>query len=300
MTISELRFTGFKDSNGLDIHEGDYLILKLSDLSKDEIKQRTLNIMMDAYDIQYMQAYIKPTGQLRYDLDVIYVNGNNRALTSVEYAFIYEQHDMSKEEFWLEFAKNSKLDEIETCPSFRYFSMLKGIVQTQLWSKSQPLVNRDHVKAMDLQLVDNQQNPITQGQHFMFTVPDDVFNAAHDTFYGGNLGQNMRQIACRHYLFYVIPTEFLAVRLMTCFLKDDMTPFTIAEDEKISGHDAEYFNHDGVDLNTVDKQEVSLSYAEDAFTFVRYLMSKGWLSHEPNPAIDLSKFKVGYKHFISA
>lgn len=129
MPTPTLRFTGFKDANGLDIHEGDYLILKLSDLPEEEIKQRTLNVMMDAYDIQYMQAYIKPTGQLRYDLDVIYVDGNNRALTEVEYAFIYEQHDMSKEDFWAEFATHSKLDEIETCPSFHYFSMLKGIVK---------------------------------------------------------------------------------------------------------------------------------------------------------------------------
>lgn len=300
MPISELRFTGFKDANGLNIHEGDYLILKLSDLPEDEIKKRTLNVMMDAYDIQYMQAYIKPTGQLRYDLDVIYVDGNNRALTEVEYAFIYEQHDMSKEDFWADFAIHSKLDAIETCPSFHYFSMLKGIVKTQLWAKSHPLVNRDHVKAMDLQLFDNKKNQITQGQHFMFTVPDDVFHAEYDTFYGGNLGKDMRKIACRHYLIYVIPTEFLAVRLMTYFIKDDMTPFTIAEDEKIFGHDAEHFSHDGIDINTVDKQEVSLSYAEDAFTFVRYLISKGWLTHEPNPVVDLSKIKVGYKHFFSS
>lgn len=300
MPTPTLRFTGFKDANGLDIHEGDYLVLKLSDLPEEEIKQRTLNVMMDAYDIQYMQAYIKPTGQLRYDLDVIYVDGNNRALTEVEYAFIYEQHDMSKEDFWTEFATHSKLDEIETSPSFHYFSMLNGMVKTKLWSKSQPLVNRDNIKAMDLQLFDNQQNPIIQGQHFLFTVPDDVFNAEHDTFYGGNLGQNMRKIACRYFLVYVIPTEFLAVRLMTCFLKDDMTPFTIAEDEQIFEHDAEYFAHDGIDLNTVDKQEVSLSYVEDAFTFVRYLTGKRWLVYEPNPAIDLSKLKVGYKHFFSA
>lgn len=300
MTNPALRFTGFKDPKGLDIFEGDYLILKLSDLPEEEIKQRTLNVMMDAYDIQYMQAYIKPTGQLRYDLDVIYVDGNNRALTEVEYAFIYEHHDMNKEEFWAEFSTHSMLDKIETCPSFHYFSMLKGIVKTQLWMKSEPLVIRDTIKLMDLQLSDNQQKPISQGQHFLFTVPDDVFYAEHDNFYGGKLGQTMRKIACRHYLIYVIPTEFLAVRLMTCFLKDDMTPFTIAEDEKIFDHDAEYFAHDGIDLNTVDKQEVCLSYVEDAFTFVRYLTSKKWLSHEPNPAIDLSKLKVGYKHFFSA
>lgn len=298
MPNPELRFTGFKDPTGLDIFEGDYLVLKLSDLPEEEIKQRTLNVMMDAYDIQYMQAYIKPTGQLRYVLDVIYVDGNNRALTEVEYAFIYEQHDMNKEEFWAEFATHSKLDTIETCPSFHYFSMLKGFVDTKLWMKSQPLIKRDHVKAMNLGLVDSNQNPIFQGQHFLFTVPDDVFNAEYNPFYGGNLGKHMREIAVRHYLIYVIPTEFLAVRLMTCFLKDDMTPFTIAEDEKMYGHDAAHFAQDGVDINTVDKNEVSVSYCEDAFTFVRYLISRGWLTYEPNPAVDLSKIKVGYKYFF--
>jgi hypothetical protein len=300
MPISELRFTGFKDANGLNIYEGDYLILKLSDLPADEIKQRTLNVMMDAYDIQYMQAYIKPTGQLRYDLDVIYVDGNNRALTEVEYAFIYEKHDMSKEDFWADFAMHSKLDAIETCPSFHYFSMLKGIVQTQLWVKSAPLINREHVLAMDLKLFDNKQNPIVQGQHFLFTVPDSVFHAEHDIFYGGNLGKHMKEISARHYLVYIIPTEFLSVRLMTCFLKDDMTPFSIAEDEAFFKHDAAYYEQDGIDINTVDQSDVCISYAEDAFTFVRYLISKGWLSYEPNPAVDMSKIKVGYKHFFSA
>jgi hypothetical protein len=298
MPNPELRFTGFKDPTGLAIFEGDYLVLKLSDLPEEEIKKRTLNVMMDAYDIQYMQAYIKPTGQLRYDLDVIYVDGNNRALTEVEYAFIYEQHDMNKEEFWEEFATHSKLDTIETCPSFHYLSMLKGFIDTQLWMKSQPLINRDHVKAINLELVDSKKNIISQGQHFLFTVPDDVFNAAYNPFYGGNLGKHMRELAVRHYLIYVIPTEFLAVRLMTCFLKDDMTPFTIAEDEKFYGYDAAYFAQDGIDINTVDKNEVSVSYAEDAFSFVRYLMSRGWLTYEPNPSVDLSKIKVGYKYFF--
>lgn len=300
MPNPELRFTGFKDPKGLEIFEGDYLVLKLSDLPEEEIKQRTLNVMMDAYDIQYMQAYIKPTGQLRYDLDVIYVDGNNRALTEVEYAFIYEQHDMSKEDFWAEFATHSKIDAIETCSTLRHFGMLKGIINTKLWVKSSPLLNREHLTVMDLGLFDNKRNPILQGQHLLFTVPDDVFNAEYNVFYGGELGKHMRKIGIRHYLIYVIPTEFLSVRLMTCFLKDDMTPFTIAEDEKILGHDADYFAHDGIDINTVDKNEVSVSYAEDAFTFVRYLMTKDWLAYEPNPAVDLSKIKVGYKHFYSA
>lgn len=300
MPNPELRFTGFKDPKGFEIFEGDYLVLKLSDLPEEEIKQRTLNVMMDAYDIQYMQAYIKPTGQLRYDLDVIYVDGNNRALTEVEYAFIYEQHDMSKEDFWAEFATHSKIDAIETCSTLRHFGMLKGIINTKLWVKSSPLLNREHLTVMDLGLFDKKQNPIHQGQHFLFTVPDDVFNAEYNVFYGGELGKHMRKIGIRHYLIYVIPTEFLSVRLMTCFLKDDMTPFTIAEDEKILGHDADYFAHDGIDIKTVDKNEVSVSYAEDAFTFVRYLMTKDWLAYEPNPAVDLSKIKVGYKHFFSA
>ena len=300
MPNPEFRFTGFKDSKGVEIFEGDYLVLKLSDLPEEEIKKRTLNVMMDAYDIQYMQAYIKPTGQLRYDLDVIYVDGNNRALTEVEYAFIYEQHDMSKEDFWAEFSTHSNLDEIETCPTLHHFSMLKGFIETKLWVKSPPLINREHLKVMELSLFDNQRNPISQGQHFLFTVPDDVFNAEHNIFYGGSLGKHMREINVRHYLIYVIPTEFLSVRLMTCFLKDDMTPFTIADDEKIVEHDAAYFAHDGIDINTVDKNEVSISYAEDAFSFVRYLMTKDWLVLEPNPSVDLSKIKVTYQHFFTA
>ena len=300
MPNPEFRFTGFKDSKGVEIFEGDYLVLKLSDLPEEEIKKRTLNVMMDAYDIQYMQAYIKPTGQLRYDLDVIYVDGNNRALTEVEYAFIYEQHDMSKEDFWAEFATHSKIDAIETCSTLRHFGMLKGIINTKLWVKSSPLLNREHLTVMDLGLFDKKQNPIHQGQHFLFTVPDDVFNAEHNIFYGGSLGKHMREINVRHYLIYIIPTEFLSVRLMTCFLKDDMTPFTIAEDSKNVEHDAAYFAHDGIDINTVDKNEVSISYAEDAFSFVRYLMTKDWLVFEPNPSVDLSKIKVTYQHFFTA
>jgi hypothetical protein len=149
-------------------------------------------------------------------------------------------------------------------------------------------------------LFDNNQHPICQGQHFLFTIPDEVLNGNFSTFYGSHLGQHMQKIAVRHYLIYVIPTEFLSVRLMTCLLKDDMTPVTIAEDEKAFERDAAYYAHDGIDIDTVDKNEVCVSYAEDAFTFVRYLVAKGWLTYEPNPAVDLSKIKVGYKHFYSA
>ncbi len=63
---------------------------------------------------------------------------------------------------------------------------------------------------------------------------------------------------------------------------------------------SENLAHDGIDIKTVDKNEVSVSYAEDAFTFVRYLMTKDWLAYEPNPAVDMSKIKVGYKHFFSS
>lgn len=149
-------------------------------------------------------------------------------------------------------------------------------------------------------LFDNNNNPICQGQHFLFTVPDDVFTTDCNTFYGGNLGKEMKTIGARYFLIYVIPTHYLSLRLASCYLNDDMIPFTIDDHIHAFNYDAEYFSHDGIDLLTVDKNQAYVSFAEDAFSFVKYLVSKGWLVYEPNPSFDLSKVEIGYKYFLKA
>jgi hypothetical protein len=135
MPNPELRFTGFKDPTGLDIFEGDYLVIKLSDLSPEQIEKRQLGKLMEQYDIQYMQAYIKPTGQLRYDIEITFVDSNHQALTDVKYYFSREKGDMSEEEFFADYGKSSSLDEVYTVLVMAQFQMFKGIIKDNLWFK---------------------------------------------------------------------------------------------------------------------------------------------------------------------
>lgn len=140
-------------------------------------------------------------------------------------------------------------------------------------------------------LFDNNKNPICQGQHFLFTIPDDILKNERSTFYGSHLGQHMKKLSAKYYLIYVIPTEFLVINLVTCFLKDDLTPFTIADEEVLLTRDAKSFAYDGIDLATVDKSLPAIAFAQDTFTFVRYLTAKEGLILEPSPSVDLSQFQ---------
>lgn len=144
MPTTQLRFTGFKDPAGLDIFEGDYLILNVSDLSFEEREKRNLNRLADAYDIRYMQAYITPTGQLRYDIDLILVDSNNRALTTAEYFYLDEEDKTTTlEEYTALYIKDFIKNDIYRETSHKNFQLLKNIVDDKLWFKKPALVQRE-------------------------------------------------------------------------------------------------------------------------------------------------------------
>jgi hypothetical protein len=90
---------------------------------------------MEQYDIQYMQAYIKPTGQLRYDIEITFVDSNHQALTDVKYYFSREKSGMTEEEFFADYGKSSSLDEVYTVLVMAQFQMFKGIIKDNLWFK---------------------------------------------------------------------------------------------------------------------------------------------------------------------
>jgi len=144
MPTTQLRFTGFKDPTGLDIFEGDYLILTVSDLSFEQREKRDLNRLTAAYDIRYIQAYITPTGQLRYDIDLILVDSNHRALTTAEYFYLDEEDKtITLEEFTALYIKDFIKNDIFRETTHKNFQMLKNIVDDKLWFKKPALVNRE-------------------------------------------------------------------------------------------------------------------------------------------------------------
>lgn len=144
MPTNQLRFTGFKDPTGVDIFEGDYLILKISDLSFEQREKRDLNRLADAYDIQYMQAYVTPTGQLRYDIDLILIDSNKRALTTAEYFYLDEEDKtVTLEEFTALYIKDFIKNDIYRETTYKNFQLLKNIVDDKLWFKKPALVQRE-------------------------------------------------------------------------------------------------------------------------------------------------------------
>jgi hypothetical protein len=145
MSNQELRFTGFKDPSGLDIYEGDYIILKLSDLTDEQREARTLNKMIELFDIQYMQAYIKPTGELRYEIDLIFIDSQNKALTVVEYSFAEDNEGMTFDDYLDSYPKDLQPHRVYNVPTHKHFQLFKGIISDNLWIKQSPLVNREHI-----------------------------------------------------------------------------------------------------------------------------------------------------------
>jgi hypothetical protein len=140
-------------------------------------------------------------------------------------------------------------------------------------------------------LFDLNNNPLSQGQHYLFTIPDDAFESRNHMFYASNLGKEMNTMSAKYMLVYIIPTNFLIINLASCLLKEDMTPLTISEHEILDKKDAKYFAYEGIDLNTVDKTSPYVEFSEDNFIFCKYLLSRNWLLFEPNPVIDLSNFQ---------
>lgn len=290
MTNQELRYTGFNDPLGTPIFEGDYLVLKLSDLTPEEIETRHLSVLISKYNVSFMQAYIRPTGQLRYDIDLILLDDQHRPLTEAQYFYTQEKEPITEEEFFSEFGKHSSLTEVYTVFARKQLSLFKGIALDDRWFKVPALCVRE-TNPIQSGLFDNQNNPIGQGKHFLFSIPDDVYNNNDNRFYGSQLGQDMMKLSSRYYLVYIKPTPYISLDLNTVFLKDDLTPVSIADEETLLCRDAKDFSYDGVDLNTVDKRLPAISFATDAFIFVQYLIAKGWLVLEPNPSIDLSVFE---------
>ncbi len=147
-------------------------------------------------------------------------------------------------------------------------------------------------------LYDFNNNPLSQGNHYLFTIPDDFFKSKDHRFYASNLGREMNIMSAKYMLVYIIPTNFLIINLASCLLKEDMTPLTIAEHEIIENKNAKDFEYEGIDLNTVDKNNPYIEFSEDNFLFCKYLLSRNWLLFEPNPVIDLSTFKPPVRIYL--
>ena len=113
-------------------------------MSFEEREKRNLNRLADAYDIRYMQAYITPTGQLRYDIDLILVDSNNRALTTAEYFYLDEEDKTTTlEEYTALYIKDFIKNDIYRETSHKNFQLLKNIVDDKLWFKKPALVQRE-------------------------------------------------------------------------------------------------------------------------------------------------------------
>lgn len=147
-------------------------------------------------------------------------------------------------------------------------------------------------------LFDINKQPLCQGQHFLFTIPDDVFASRDHRFYASNLGQEMNKLSAKYMLIYIIPTKYLVINLASCLLKEDMTPFTISEHKTILNLNEKDFAYEGIDLNKVDKNIPHVEFTEDSFVFCQYLLSRNWLVYEHNPVIDLSTFKPPSRIYI--
>lgn len=145
MSNQILRFTGFKDPSGADIFEGDYLILNISNLTEQQQEERHLPKLIELFDIQYMQAYIKPTGQLRCSIDLILVNSKNKALTDSEFYYAEDDEGKTLEQFMADYPKNFGTDQIYVELVLHHFSLLKSIIADNLWFKREALVNRENV-----------------------------------------------------------------------------------------------------------------------------------------------------------
>ncbi len=145
MSSQELRFTGFKDPHGLDIYEGDYIILKLSDLTDKQKEARNLNKMIQIFDIQYMQAYIKPTGELRYELDIIFIDSKSKPLTEMEYYYSEDDEGMTYNDFVNAYHAEFQPNKVHAILTNKHFQLFKNIINDNLWFKQSPLFDRSYI-----------------------------------------------------------------------------------------------------------------------------------------------------------
>lgn len=291
-----LRYTGFDDPSGKQIFEGDYLILDLQDLTDEQLENRKLKLLVEKADARYMQAYIKPSQNLQYDIQVIILDSKHVPITDAKYYYI-EDNDGSDEEEWMaDFGKHNSLTDIYTCLVWSGFREMLGFKQDNLWFKKDSIYDMTKIAKTLPPYEDKNGNLITIGNHYLFSIHDDVFENFDALFYNSNLGKEMKELSAKHMLVYVMPSQYLTIDLSVCFFDKKDKLITIEEKEILSKYNEKEFKSDGIDILTVDKKLPYVSYCQDSFKFIQYLLAKKTLILEPNPLFDLSKYKHSFNN----
>lgn len=291
-----LRYTGFNDPSGKQIFEGDYLILNLKDLTNEQLETRKLKPLVEKADAQFMQAYIQPSNNLQYDIHIIILDSKNVPITDAKYYYI-EDNDGSNEEKWMaDFGKYNSLTSIYTCLVLSGFREMLGFKQDNLWFKKNALYDMtDFAKTLP-PYKDSAGNKIQVDNHYLFSIHDDIFNNPDALFYNSNLGKEMKELSAKHMLFYVRPSKYLTLDLNLCFLDNNNNLITIEQKEIFSKYTAKDFENDGIDIHIVDKQLPYVSYSQDAFRFVQYLLCKKTVFLTEHPLLDLSEYNHPFKY----
>lgn len=105
----------------------------------------------------------------------------------------------------------------------------------------------------------------------------------------------MKELSAKHMLIYVMPSEYLTINLSVCFFNKDNKIISIEEKETLSKYTEKEFKFDGIDILTVDKNLPYVSYCQDSFKFIQYLLAKKTLVLETSPLLNLSQYEHSFK-----
>lgn len=290
------RYTGFDDPSGKQIFEGDYLILDLNDLTTEQLEARKLKLLVENAGARYMQAYIQPSQNLQYDVQIIILDNEHTPITDAKYYYIADNDGSDEKEWMADFGKHNSLTNIYTCLVLSGFREMLGFKQDNLWYKKDYLYNMVDFEKTLPPYEDSAGNKITLNNHYLFSIHDSVFENFDALFYNSNLGKEMKELSAKHMLIYVMPSKYFTLDLAVCFYNKENMLITIDEKENLSKYTEQEFKSDGIDILTVDKQLPYVSYCQDSFNFIQYLLAKKTLILEKSPLIDLSKYKHLFKN----